>query len=138
MKLENTLSNKAKFFAQYFKQKVLYRESPHDELIWVHGDELEMFPPDEDEAEDIVYLELTPLQNITDEDAIEICKILNEQYSKHTRQALVESFNEALLDKKFSIPIEMTDFLRSKSYALPYLGLSINEQIEYGWITLKQ
>lgn len=29
------------------------------------------------------------------------------------------------------------DYLRSKGYALPYLGISVEEQIEFGWIKLK-
>ena len=33
--------------------------------------------------------------------------------------------------------VRIFDFLRSKGYALPYNGLSVEQLIEYGWIKLK-
>ena len=34
--------------------------------------------------------------------------------------------------------LNLYDYLRSKGYALPYMGLSVEKQIEYGWIKLKE
>lgn len=31
----------------------------------------------------------------------------------------------------------VTDFLRSRGYALPYMGISVEEQVSRGWIKLK-
>jgi hypothetical protein len=39
-----------------------------------------------------------------------------------------------------NIPIPIyfiTDYLRSKGYALPFMGLSVEQQISYGWVKLK-
>jgi len=36
------------------------------------------------------------------------------------------------------IPFEAVDFLRSKGYALPFMGLSVDELVNYGWIKFKQ
>jgi hypothetical protein len=32
---------------------------------------------------------------------------------------------------------ELHDYLRSKGYALPWMGLSVDELVEYGWVKLK-
>lgn len=32
--------------------------------------------------------------------------------------------------------IKALDYLRSKGYALPYMGLTVEKQIEYGWVKL--
>lgn len=66
MELQNNLENKAKFFAQYWGQNIVKDDlkslsitcNPHLSE-WTNG----------------FYLELTPLSDITDEDAIEVAKI---------------------------------------------------------------
>ena len=66
MKTQNTLENKAKFFAQYWEQHVLYFSSDFLRKI----DNLTL-----DSIENDDYLELKPLSQISDEDAIEVSKI---------------------------------------------------------------
>ena len=61
MKTENTLENKAKFFAQYWGQYVLYFTSDFLRKI----DNLTL-----DSVENDDYLELKPLSQISDEDVI--------------------------------------------------------------------
>lgn len=34
--------------------------------------------------------------------------------------------------------IMIVDYLRSKGYALPYMGLSVEKLVEYGWVNLKK
>lgn len=44
-------------------------------------------------------------------------------------------------DDKSEISIDnlrIFDYLRSKGYALPWMGVSVEKQIEYGWIKLKE
>lgn len=41
------------------------------------------------------------------------------------------------LNNLYSLLIETIDYIRSKGYALPWMGLSVEQQIEYGWIKLK-
>lgn len=54
------------------------------------------------------HLLLKPLSAITDEDAIKVAKIEGYTY----------------------------DYLRSRGYALPFMGISVEQQIEAGWIKL--
>lgn len=45
---------------------------------------------------------------------------------------------EELRDIENRLPNDSYDYLKSKSIALPWRGLSVKEQVEYGWIKLKE
>lgn len=132
--MELTLENKAKFMYQYWGQEVfklqgldkIYK-SPYVEVL------------DED------HLLLKQLSSITDEDAIEVSNILginNDAMVHHGRL-----FVDRILGKRAgnsqdncyltSNSLQCCDYLRSKSYALPYMGTSIADLISAGWIKLK-
>lgn len=97
---------------------------------------------------ELYYAEHTPLSYITDEDAIEVFDILFSKIAGHTNKP-----NEYKVEYgktwATSIDIEtygslypkdycyMIDYLRSKGYALPFMDISVKEQIEFGWIKLK-
>ena len=125
MKTENTLENKARFFAQYWGQHVLYFSSDFLRKI----DNLTL-----DSIENDDFLELKPLSQISDEDAIEISKFY-PSFGSDIRNAVKELFQEWNV---LELSIETGDFLRSKGYALPYMDLSVEDLIEYGWIKLKE
>lgn len=113
--MENTLENKAKFFAQYWGQPVLM--SNNDPKCYVIRVKFE-------HAEDIDindYLELKPLSSITDEDL------------DKTNYGCIEM----ILEKGYWLDVKNSDLLRSLGYALPWMGLSIEQLQEYGWIKIK-
>jgi len=132
----NTLENKAKFFAQYFEQKVLANtQGTHHPIIeltkswnWKHSD---------------FYLELKPLSQINDEDAIEVAKIFQWNHLHDTSK--IHSVKEVLTTVAFyrqtningSNWLEVFDYLRSKGYALSWNGITVEEMIEWKWIQLK-
>tara|TARA_B100000378_G_scaffold236018_1_gene202678 strand:- start:2565 stop:3005 length:441 start_codon:yes stop_codon:yes gene_type:complete len=143
--MKNNLKNKAKFFAQYWDQKILtgipvdkpftFRRLNHQNI-----------------QKGIMYsfLELKSLSDITDEDAIKVAKIANwsplhADRVKAGKQIIFGDFGipEEAVDSSDEdydsilnyIPV--FDYLRSKGYALPYNGLSVEDQIEYGWIKIK-
>lgn len=129
------------------------------------------------------FLELKSLQDITDEDAIQLGRIvyevptaeftikrtdnllhiewedrvnivhhvcLNTKYATLNAnvkipndEGKIESFKHNIgeIHVSSSRPvayIAAVDFLRSKGYAVPYMGISVEEQIQYGWIKIKQ
>lgn len=135
--MENTVENKAKFFAQYWGQRVLsVKQSDGGRDKWVvDGDvlnEIKGFKND--------YLELKTLSQITDEDSIEVGKIItkgitlpiNFNLTLHGRLYVGDFKKQSYKDSV----LEVVDFLRSKSYSLPYMDLSVENMIEYGWIKL--
>ena len=132
MKTQNTLENKARFFAQYFGQHVLYFSSDFLRKI----DNLTL-----DSVENDDYLELKPLSQISDEDAIEVAKLIYGNY--HIEQTFsVLSKDKAIYEIKYSIEKEnhylKFYYLSSKGYALPWMDLSVEDLVEYGWVKLKE
>lgn len=139
--LENKVENKAKFFAQYWGQKVMRRANEFllHNTYEVNGGNL-------DRNASILVLLLKPLSAISDEHAIEVANIFDLDEDKRKATDLAE-WIEALFTETAGYYIdgytgnqllEAIDYLRSKGYALPYLGLSVEQQIEYGWIRLTQ
>ena len=149
MKTQNTLENKARFFAQYFGQHVLYFSSDFLRKI----DNLTL-----DSVENDDFLELKPLSQISDEDVIQGITYLYNI----TREALGEILEIEHYDTFSSITtigigcnfktsrsihhwrgtkkigsVE-SDYFRSKGYALPYMDLSVEDLVEYGWVKLKE
>ena len=165
MKTKLTPELKAKFFAQYWGQKV-FKYEMLDKL------RSKFLSLDDDHLSDDDYLILKPLSSISDEDAIEVAKIsdvvpdeglLVERRSRGSVFVYCKYNDTAHTNKPenlFVIPandlafycysdsgkiynvdaeraLDMFDLLRSKSYAIPFMGISVEEMIEAGWIKLK-
>lgn len=166
--MENTIENKAKFFALYWGQEVVKDSLNNSDKCSV---EFSLSEGIHIEG----YLELTPLSQISDEDAAEIAMLLvqwNPSMSRlkpgdiivigrkdgdHVWDKIVLEFKGSF---KYTIKYrdndwvgwidgnsrcewtlwnhsQVTDYLRSKGYALPYMGLSVEKLIEYNWVKLK-
>lgn len=132
--MENTIENKAKFIAFYWGQYVGMYKFPFEEILQGMVDEKCFI--------DIAYLVLTPLSQITDEDAIEVIKILQSIGIGSTamREPKEYLLNGSLMNQfgTFQLMAPVVDYLRSKGYALPWMGLSVEQLVEYGWIRLKE
>ena len=149
MKTQNTLENKAKFFAQYFSQHVLYFSSDFLRKI----DNLTL-----DSVENDDFLELKPLSQISDEDVVEgityLYNITREElgeileikhyytFSSITTIGIGRNFKTFRSIHHWSgtkkIGSVEADYFRSKGYALHYMDLSVEDLVEYGWIKLKE
>lgn len=106
---------KEQFFAQYYGQKV-YMNHPNC------TNPSNYFMKQSTKAGD--YLLLKPLHAISDEDAIEA------GYKEGAKSATTTYRN--IIGKH----TDEADFLRSKGYALPFRGISVEEQIANGWVKL--
>lgn len=138
MKTELILENKLRFSAQYWGQQVMTNEVLDSIHILTYVTNVNI---DKEEY----YLLLKPLSSITDEDAIEVSNILginNEAMVHHGRL-----FVDRILGKRAGnsqdncyltyTSLHCCDYLRSKGYALPYMGTSIDDLISAAWIKLK-
>lgn len=76
------------------------------------------------------------LEDITDDHAIEVAKILKEPVPKSAKDMSVSKWNKLLIGDIFlseeneerlhySVWVELIDYLRSKSYALPFMGIDL-------------
>jgi hypothetical protein len=180
--MENTIENKARFFAQYWGQRILKGITQDLKLSGYRR----VMSSNIDRGIMISYIELKPLSQITNEEAIEVAKIITnerdlEEYrfsiqekgfenTHHSVKIILSEWNckhpsvmkwlkayliqidtedsdiicgiyaddgRELEDEPAVNILHSYDFLRSKGYALPYLGISITEQIEFGWVKLK-
>lgn len=125
--MENTIENKAKFFAQYWGQLVGCTKWQSDFKICKSN------------FGNIEWLEITPLQDITDEHEIEVAKIYLREYLDFIEEAKTEAeyleYGKETINSRIHDTI-CADYLRRKSYILPYLDLSVEQALEYGWARL--
>ena len=128
MKTENTIKNRAKFFSLYYGQNVLYVGGVGLEPIGTKGWNINH--PD-------FYLMLKPLTKLTDDDAINVSKIWGSDVESRIlgNYLSIRIATREVSETRNSVGI--VDYLRSKGYAIPYLDLSVEDLIEYGWIKLK-
>ena len=141
--MENTLKNKEKFFAQYWGPKICFTETCNGyyktfvEYCLIEGISKED------------YLELKPISQISDEDAIEVFDILFSKIANHKEKPKYFKIEYGSLWSKCvgketfgqlfpASYIEMIDYLRSKGYALPFMGISVETLIYWGWLKLKE
>ena len=122
MRTENTLENKAKFFAQYWGQHVLYFSSDFLRKI----DNLTL-----DSVENDDFLELKHILQISDEEAILMYRGLETHY-ENAKQFLEDYVALGFLSQ------DEADILRSKGFAVPWMDLEVEDLIDYGWIKLKK
>ena len=120
----NTLENKAKFFAIYWGQTI-YQNSKSDLPNVYCVCDLSLKKPFVMDG----HLLLTPLSQITDEDALKLSEEVYQSVNEY-------GFNFYYGGYK-SLTSEDVDYLRSKGYALPWMGLSVEQLVSSGWIKLK-
>ncbi|MGN0003343.1 MAG: hypothetical protein ACI35V_07905 [Sphingobacterium composti] len=132
--MENTLENKAKFFALYFGIHCLrHEELPNIPALPITN--IDLCRPGL-EAE---YLELKPLPSISDEDAIEVAKVMKVDIYDQLKEQIITYIHGCIahFNCKGDMSFRISDFLRSKGYALPWMGLSVEELVNIGWVKLK-
>lgn len=122
---ENTIENKQKFFAQYWGQKI---------VNWNNNLQIKLkLNVLINETDSLDLLELKPLSLITDDDAEGYLHFIGcHSFGERIQQAKIQIKEDCHND------IHMSDYLRSKGYALPWMGLSVETLVNYGWIKLKE
>ena len=159
--MENTDENHGKFRAQYFLQNVFVDAQGVKHILDAcylgfkflrDGSYLELKPlsmiSDQDAfkvAEMICYDDFTPDKIINKESYWKSITILG--YRKDNIEIEIQIYKNGDLyghfskienDQYYSLNYSNAyGYLRSKGYALPYLGISVEKQIEFGWVKLK-
>ncbi|MGU3377680.1 hypothetical protein [Chryseobacterium sp. M5A1_1a] len=144
--MENTLENKSKFFARYWGQEVLNGNG----LIYSATMKTKL-------SDNGDFLELKPLSSITDEDAIQGILLLYNESIEDLGEIIEISHRDTFssittIDKGttfktnrsihhwegiLKIGSTESDFFCSKGYAVQWMKLSVETQIEFGWVKLK-
>ncbi len=134
--IKNTPENKARFFALYWGQRLVSWKENTGKLKLVNSGYIN---------ESSTFLELTPLSQITDEDA-EYCIGSAEYYLRRNDEKSVNFgmspsgmfINTLIGHNSYFIGKQEADYLRLKGYAVRWLDLSVKQLVEYGWIKLKE
>lgn len=136
--MENSIENKIAFMAQYYGQYVLRSYFPEQtglskiDGMCFHIQHLLMNG----------YLELKRLPDLTDKDALNIAGILKwNHYTDEGKIKQVKNFIDSYLDYHSTniSPneyFEVLDYLRSNAYAVPYNGMTVEQQVEYLWVKI--
>jgi len=145
---------KCRFFSQYYGQKILRW---HQWIETKPNSKVDLSIPAIEKSG--WFIKLKPLSKITDEDAIEIIKIIdsksnnfinvNYSYAEKKELPYIKSvisdkgrfdINDnfcLIIDKQvIHFSLNIFDYLRSKGYALPFLEYSVEELISFGWVRL--
>jgi hypothetical protein len=129
MKAEINNENKAKFFALYWGQKVIELEG-YEELVNPYVAHLNN---DGRRTRLNAQILLKPLSSISDEDKKIVTKYHNTNLVKINDSGGFEPWD----DGDFILwNVDQIDYLRSKGYALPWMGLSVNVIVKAVWIKL--
>jgi len=138
-------TSKEMLFAQYWNQRVaLYYEHTFDYDFEYSKNWL-----------NVTKLKLKSLSNLSKEDAIFIyCsrngilatdRVSLVDYSFSNNILCIEiytpDYGSHLISKDYflidELSVKLTDYLRSRGYAVPFMGLSVGELIENGWLVLE-
>jgi len=117
--MENNIDNKEIFFALYYNQEVL-RIKGWGRLLLL--DSYKFLP--EEKTIQKSTLELTSLSDITDEDLL-LLKCNRKVWEMY------EDFPDEWLSAL------AFDILRSKGYALPFMGIDVESLVSWNWVKLK-
>lgn len=116
---KNTPQNKAAFFAQYVNQPVYVMDG---------SNVVRLLRPTRVIAGPGDYLSLKSLSEISDEDAIEVARMFymkpNGKYSPDWCRKNMNHLSELRIT---------ADYLRSKSYLLPFRDITVEEILSFGW-----
>lgn len=164
--MENTLENKSKFYTQYFGQQVFIETVDTEYAMTIVGVDNTTGTHVLDKGINLLCyypinsgcLLLKPLTSITNEDAIETAKLMGLTEGDFRLELRPTDIHLQAEGQEFTLFYEdcsiyfndldsdlansgidylaAYDFLRSKGYALPYMGLSVEELIRHGWIKL--
>lgn len=132
--MENTKENKEKYFAQYWGQEVAVQGEGGGSGFKYQINEATITDIRND------YLQLTPLSQITDEDAIEVAKICDFhsctiQNGRSVVGCILDKESQFISHNVYHLDfVNAIDFLRSRGYLLPFCGLSTDTLKSYGWV----
>ena len=126
--MKNTIENKQRFFDAYSGQKI-FRYSWNEELYTnrcLDQEKLHKYTA-----------ELKPLSEISDDDIEDLMDYFNIKMVSFLKEDVILAIKSQFLEAQNRIPYKYADYLRSRGYLLPFMDLTIEQILEYGWAVLK-
>jgi len=123
-----TEENRERFYAQYWGQNVGFREwSQTKHVVGYYFMSLPV---------QTSCVHLKPLSSISDEDAIDFGLTTVDPSALSRIKAIWGKTWAYSCYENNEWKAEQLDFLRSRGYALPWNGITVEQQIEAGWVKL--
>jgi len=138
--MENTVENKAIYFAHHYGQKVKSSYLPEQiEPCAIDGNTFKIFH--------LVIngiLKLTPLDQIEDVDAIAVGRMFLKGEQPNSELLYCgKIFATCMFDNDdahetglYNEHCQAIDYLRSRGYAVPFHGLKVQSLIDYAWLKI--
>lgn len=130
--MQNTIENKLKFFNQYFGQRVL-----KDTLVLELGICDGFYLSSSLYHLDNYHLELRSIDSITNDECVEVYDLLFDFTSAETHVFAKVCKIKFLIENEDYSQI-LTDFLRSKGFLVPFMNLTTDQILEFGWAKIKE
>lgn len=142
--MENTLENRNRFVALHYGGDLVFVKGNYNyktgSTIKIDADAIKYFAsPTAGLSSTRTAVLLTPLSQITDEDAIMCYNLHFGNLNNDVRpneSRITFSKRHIINPTEVVIPI-VVDYLRSRGYALPYMGVSVETLVQWGWVKLK-
>lgn len=129
--MENTTENKLKFFALYFGQRVLKNvKSPQVTILNGH-----FFYYSVPYIENY-HLKLRSIDSITNDECVGVYDLLFDFPSAENHVFAKVCKIKFLIENEDYSQI-LTDFLRSKGFLVPFMNLTTDQILEFGWAKIK-
>lgn len=130
---QNTIENKQRFFALYIGQDVLKGNAKNHDKHTVTTTLLS-----NDWLSGKTCLELRSIFQITDEEAIEVSRLAGWRVANVIAgREIIRKMNS---EDGSCTPLEILsimDYLRSRGFLLPFMDLSVEQILAYGWAQVK-
>lgn len=134
MKAEITPENKIKFFQLYSGQEVIWVRTCLDQKTPYQA----QFINDGRDRKLATIAILKNLSSISDVDSLAVAEIIADiEHLKLDKESRIRYVKNNILFLVIR-NTHVSDYLRSKCYLLPFLGLSVDEIIEAGWAKLTE
>ena len=138
--MENNSENKLKFFAHYFGQRVLKNKNLNEpfnkDVIYDM-----FFDSYVNKNHKFFYLELRSIESITDAECVYYYNMFcPDLYIDDNLKiyAFKNRLNHILEYKLFNcLELQEIDWLRSKGFLLPFMNLTTDQILEFGWAKIK-
>lgn len=134
-----TALEKQRIFGKYITGTFVYSRNKYPNE---RGDVFDGRLSDVLTCSDFLQLLVTPLSDITDEDALEVANMLRwNRYSEESKIHQAKELFSSHMFRQTNISawewLGIFDFLRSRGYATPCAGFTIDQLVEAGIFNLK-
>lgn len=128
-----TQEEKEQYFAAHWSVPCINNE----QWIWRNNDKFKDLPYGSDISE--CYAELISIADITDQHAIELGIIsLGDDYDENVSDLECMKYcRDEIISSKI-LSVKEADYLRSKGYAIDWMGYTVEQLCDFGWLKLKQ